>query len=407
MSVDFKFVKLSLVSKIYSGNSINEKVKAEKYSSISDGVEYISTKDISFDSTISYDNGVKIPFSDISNFKLAPKESVFICAEGGSAGRKIAISDRDLCFVNKLFAVVANEKLIPKFLFYALKSSFFQEQFISAMTGIIGGVSMMKFKELLIPLPSIEIQKEIVKKLDTAYESVDSTINLINLNIENSDCLFKAYISEILTKNIDSTWSTQKLEEICTSGRGITYGVIKLGEHIDNGVPCLRTSNVRWLRIEHTDMKSISNEISMDYSRTILHGNEVLVNVRGTLGGVFAVDKFMKGWNISREVAMIPVNTDFINPKFVAYYIATNSSQRWLTSVKKGAAYVGINLEDLRQFKISFPSLYEQNLIVDKLSDFEIKIKNLEEKYIEKLKHLQMLKQSFFDDFLRKDKSYL
>lgn len=126
MSVDFKFVKLSLVSKIYSGNSINEKVKAEKYSSISDGVEYISTKDISFDSTISYDNGVKIPFSDISNFKLAPKESVFICAEGGSAGRKIAISDRDLCFVNKLFAVVANEKLIPKFLFYALKSSFFK-----------------------------------------------------------------------------------------------------------------------------------------------------------------------------------------------------------------------------------------------------------------------------------------
>jgi type I restriction enzyme S subunit len=155
-------------------------------------------------------------------------------------------------------------------------------------------------------------------------------------------------------------------------------------------------------------MKSISNEISTDYSRTILHGNEVLVNVRGTLGGVFAVDKFMKGWNISREVAMIPVNTDFINPKFVAFYIATNSSQRWLTSVKKGAAYVGINLEDLRQFSISFPSLHEQNLIVDKLSDFEIKIKNLEGKYIEKLRHLQMLKQSFFDDFLSKDKkSYL
>jgi hypothetical protein len=34
-----------------------------------------------------------------------------------------------------------------------------------------------------------------------------------------------------------------------------SYGVIKLGDEIDNGILCLRTSNVRWLNIETEGIK--------------------------------------------------------------------------------------------------------------------------------------------------------
>ena len=74
--------------------------------------------------------------------------------------------------------------------------------------------------------------------------------------------------------------------------------MIKLGPEVEGGVPCLRTSDVRRLRIDVEHVKRISaGSISGDYRRTVLMGNEVLVSVRGTLGGVAAVPTSLRGWN--------------------------------------------------------------------------------------------------------------
>jgi type I restriction enzyme S subunit len=395
---NFPIVKLSQISKIYSGNSINEKVKKERFSNIDLGVDYISTKDIGFDSLINYNNGIKIPKHELRKFKTAPENTVFICAEGGSAGKKIAISDRELCFVNKLFAVVANNQVIPKFIFYSLQTTYFINQFKSAMTGIIGGVSLQKFKELEIELPSLEIQKEIVEKLDVAFAEIDKSLSCVDLNYKNTEALFKSYLNEVFVLNKGMSWIEDNLEALCEKDRGITYGVIKLGDHTNDGIPCLRTSNVKWLAIDTHDMKIISRNLSNEYSRTILQGNEVLVNVRGTLGGVCVVDKSMEGWNISREVAMLPLDNQIINSYFVGYFIASNASQSWLSSVKKGAAYVGINLEDLRRLKIAYPKLENQNEIVNKIKKFESNVLNLKKLYKAKFSELELLKQSMLDN---------
>jgi type I restriction enzyme S subunit len=44
-------------------------------------------------------------------------------------------------------------------------------------------------------------------------------------------------------------------------------------------------SDVRWLRIDNSSVKRISRQIADNYKRTYLRGGEVLVTVRGTLGG--------------------------------------------------------------------------------------------------------------------------
>jgi type I restriction enzyme S subunit len=38
---------------------------------LSEGLNYIATKDISYESVINYDNGIKIPDEDKSSFKIA------------------------------------------------------------------------------------------------------------------------------------------------------------------------------------------------------------------------------------------------------------------------------------------------------------------------------------------------
>lgn len=157
------------IGKLFNGNSINEKIKKEKYTNINLGLPYIATKDISFDYEINYETGVKIPEDDLINFKIAHKNSVLICSEGGSAGRKLAFNIKDICFVNKLIVLEPFDFMNPKFIYYFYQSESFKNQFKSKMNGLIGGVSIGKFKTINIVVPSLPEQNEIVKKLDEFY----------------------------------------------------------------------------------------------------------------------------------------------------------------------------------------------------------------------------------------------
>jgi type I restriction enzyme S subunit len=91
------------------------------------------------------------------------------------------------------------------------------------------------------------------------------------------------------------------------------------------------------------------------------------LNVRGTLGGVAVAAPNMTGWNVSREVAVAPVDTAVVEPNYLAFWIGADASQRWLNRVEKGVAYTGINIEDLRKLPIEFPSVEEQREIVRRI----------------------------------------
>lgn len=122
-------VKLNDIATIYNGNSIKKTVKQQKYMNDVPGWNYIATKDVDFDGTITYRNGVVIPFSE-TKFKIAPAGTVLVCSEGGSAGRKTAIITEDVCFGNKLFAIVnSNNLFLEKYVFYYTRFEGFLKQF--------------------------------------------------------------------------------------------------------------------------------------------------------------------------------------------------------------------------------------------------------------------------------------
>lgn len=163
------WVRLKSLADIFNGNSINEDEKKKKYINV-DGYDYISTKDVNFDKTINYSNGVNIPYD--TTFKIAPAGKVLLCIEGGSAGRKIAITDKKVCFGNKL--VCFDTLLInDTFLFFILQSTGFLSIFKDSISGIIGGVSIGTLKEFLIPLPSLAEQKRIVAKIEQIFKELD------------------------------------------------------------------------------------------------------------------------------------------------------------------------------------------------------------------------------------------
>ena len=157
--------RLSELCNLYTGDSINETEKKLKYTNVKEGWFYIGTKDVNFDQTINYDNGIKIPFEK-DNFRIAPKNTVLMCIEGGSAGRKIAFTNQDVCFGNKLCCFNSYKNEIEKFIFYFLQSTLFTDAFKDNINGIIGGVSINNLKGMLFPLPPLAEQKRIVDTIE-------------------------------------------------------------------------------------------------------------------------------------------------------------------------------------------------------------------------------------------------
>lgn len=216
------WVKASAVARIYTGNSISEKIKADKYAGQQEGLLFIATKDIGFDNAINYETNIRIP--DYPNFKIAPANTALLCIEGGSAGRKVGFVNREVCFGNKL-CVFAAEKVNSKFIYYILQSQYFIQQFNNRKHGLIGGVSVNDLAEIGFPLSPLAEQQRIVDrieslfaKLDEAKEKAQAVVD--SFEIRKAAILHKAFTGELTAKwreehgvSIDN-WKTTRFDSV-------------------------------------------------------------------------------------------------------------------------------------------------------------------------------------------------
>lgn len=325
-----------------------------------------------------------------SSARLMPPYSVILSSRAPIG--HLVINTESMATNQGCKGLIPASNVEPKFLFYYLSS------IVPLLNDLGSGATFKelsggKLKEVSIPLPPLPEQQRIVAILDEAFDGIAKARANAEMNLQNARALFESHLQAVFTKR-GKGWIETPLAELCDPQRVITYGVIKLGDETPSGIPCLRTSNVRWLRIETEGMKRITPALSSEYSRTVLKGGEVLVNVRGTLGGVAVASPKMAGWNVSREVAVVPVDSSRVNPEYICYLIGSGVSQQWLGNVKKGAAYVGINIEDLRQLPVTAPGLDCQQEIVLHLTTLQKETQRLESIYQRKLAALDELKKS-------------
>lgn len=71
------------------------------------------------------------------------------------------------------------------------------------------------------------------------------------------------------------------LADLCDGDKSITYGIVKAGEYIEDGVPMVKVEDMLSDgTIRTTDLMRVSPAIAASFARTCLKGGELLVSIR-------------------------------------------------------------------------------------------------------------------------------
>ena len=406
---------LGLCCEMYTGNSISETVKATKYAGLETGYDYIATKDVTFNQEICYDNGVRIPYNE--GFKVAYKDAVLMCIEGGSAGRKIGILDRDVCFGNKLCSFHA-QGIDNKYLYYYLQSWLFKELFSGNMTGIIGGVSIKKLKEIFIPVAPLAEQKRIVAKIEELiplidrYEQAWSKLEDFNKRfpVDMQKSILQTAIQGKLVEQRPEEGTGEELYQQIQAEKLalIKTGKIKkeklLSEITEDEIPFEIPESWKWVYLNDViDVRDGTHDTPgylpsgyplitgkdfyngyFDLSKTqyISEEDYLLISQRSKVDP-YDILFSMIGGNIGSMIMVTPENYfemaiknvalfkqysyNDVLPRYLFYFLKAQIDQ--IKASAKGGAQMFVSLKMLRSYLFPLPPLDEQKRIVAKLEE--------------------------------------
>ncbi len=157
---------------VLSGNPIYG--SGAKKVAFDSSVRYLRITDITDDGRLKTHNPVS-PSEIESEYFLSPDD--FLIARSGSVGRSYLHIDSTIpCqFAGYLIKFpLDRNKIIPKFLFYITKSKGYRDWITRhKKDGTISNINAKEYMEFCFPLPSIEVQKQIVDQLEEYQKIID------------------------------------------------------------------------------------------------------------------------------------------------------------------------------------------------------------------------------------------
>lgn len=246
------------------------------------------------------------------------------------------------------------EDCLTKYLFFILKAK--QKDIYKFQNGIaqphVYGKDLAKIK---IPLPPLEIQKQIVSELESYQKVIDGAQAVT----ENWKPIF----------DIDPKWEIVKLGDVServTKGTTPTTAGFKFQD-----------SGINFVKIESIDdngyfisdkFAHIDQKCNEAFKRSQLKEGDVLFSIAGALGRVALVNKDILPANTNQALAIITPKEN-LNSKYLEEVLRSPLIFNKIDGLKVGVAQYNISLTQVSDFEIPLPSLEIQKQIVAKIED--------------------------------------
>ena len=162
-------------------------------------IPWISSADILDLNTIIPRKYISTEGLENSSTNLIPKDNIVVVTRVGLG--KIAINKIDVCISQDIQGLILDTSKV-NLIYFAYFLQLEVQKFKETGTGVtIKGVTKSDLEELSIPLPTLEIQEQIVTEINRNQRIIDGC----NLIIENYQPLFE----------VDETWEQVSLSDVC------------------------------------------------------------------------------------------------------------------------------------------------------------------------------------------------
>ncbi|EHM0180979.1 restriction endonuclease subunit S [Escherichia coli] len=149
----------------------------------------------------------------------------------------------------------------------------------------------------------------------------------------------------------------------------ISYGIVQAGPHIPNGIPYIKSSDIRGA-IDPASLQRTAPEIHYKYRRSAVHPGDIIFSLRGNIGETAIVPSNLLEANLTQGTARISVSGDQCN-EFYHQQFAMDKLRNYINSLSKGSTFKEISLEELRKVKVLCAPLPEQKKIAQILSTWD------------------------------------
>ena len=278
---------------------------------------------------------------DSCSTKMIPAGAVVVALAGqGKTRGTVARTRIELCTNQSLCAIISDANVDSDFLFHYLVSQYNNLRAVSSGDGTRGGLNLKMIREYRVPVPPVEIQREIVRILDqftTLEAELEAELEARRTQYEHYRKHLLAY--ESLAARGRVRWCA--LGDVVRICNGRDYKTLSAGD-----VPVYGSGGV---------MTYVSDYLSV--------GPTVLIPRKGSLDNIY----FVEGQFWTVDTIFYTEIGDALHPKFFFHYM----KQMKLSRMNEAAGVPSMTQRKLSSIRIPIPSHEEQRRIADLLDRFD------------------------------------
>ena len=285
----------------------------------------------------------------------------------GAAG-EIGFSDKAFWAADDCFAVVCPENVLNRYIYHLLLNN--QNQLISKVRkASIPRLSRSAIENLVIPIPPLDVQREIVRILDnftnlTAELTTELTTELIAR---------KTQYSFYREKLLDKTEMKVLMVEIADLGKwsgGKTPSMAEKKYWESGTIPWVSSKDVKRPILSDT-IDHITNAAVDEASMTVYPAGSVAIVTRsGILRHTFPVTYIPFETTVNQDIKIL-VTKEGISSRYVSHVLQAYGENIRRTTKKQGGTVDSLDFQKVLAYKIPVPPLDVQNRIVNVLDNFE------------------------------------
>jgi type I restriction enzyme S subunit len=323
------------------------------------------------------------------NFYHRDKPYLSIVKDGSGYGR-ITIMPAYTSVIGTLQYIIPNDEIDINYLYYNLLSVDFKKYVSGAA---IPHIYFKDYKtEPFLWMP-IEEQKEIVSILDDAFESIERAKSNAERNLKNAKELFESYLKNIF-ENPKENWEKKKWGDLCHFVRGPFGGSLKKSIFKEDGYVVYEQKHA--IHDHFNQLRYFIDEDKFnEMIRFELKPGDIIMSCSGvTLGRVAIVPDGIKRGIINQALLKLTPKKN-VSVNFIKHWLRSPIFQKIIFDFAGGAAIPNVpSAKILKDILIPFPSLKEQEKVVNDIELVLVETEKLESIYQQKLNDLEELKKS-------------